>query len=348
MKYAVVIMNLGGPDSLDSVKPFLFNLFADRAIINLPTPFRLLLAWLISTRRTKEAAEIYHSVGGKSPLLTNTLHQQNALELALKKLNPKKEVKVFVSMRYWHPMAEETARQVKDFDPDQIILLPLYPHFSTTTTLSSFDAWDAAATTISLHKPTRKVCCYPTLPGFIDQNIANINEAIQDINQNNMRILFSAHGLPQRVVNAGDPYAEQVQSTVVPIVVKLGLAPEQWEICYQSRVGPLKWLEPSTADAISRAAREKRGIVIVPISFVSEHSETLYELDQQYAELAEDLGAPFFRRALTVQDKPIFIKSLAALASDVIKQISEDDLFSNAEKCTNHCVKCPRLKKTSK
>jgi ferrochelatase len=225
--------------------------------------------------------------------------------------------------------------------------LPLYPHFSTTTTQSSFDAWDAAVTAISLQKPTRKICCYPTLPGFIDQNIANINEVIQDINPNTMRILFSAHGLPQRIVDAGDPYAEQIRSTVLPIVAKLGLEPDQWEICFQSRVGPLKWLQPSTEDAITRAAREKRGIVIAPISFVSEHSETLYELDQEYAELAEDLGAPFFRRALTVQDKPLFIKSLAALTSDVIKQVSEDDLFSNAEKCQNRCVKCPRLKKVS-
>ena len=160
-----------------------------------------------------------------------------------------------------------------------------------------------------------------------------------------MRILFSAHGLPQRIVDAGDPYAEQIRSTVMPIVSKLGLTHEQWEICYQSRVGPLKWLQPSTEEAITRAAEQKRGIVIAPISFVSEHSETLYELDQEYAELAEDLGAPFFRRALTVQDKPIFIKSLAALASDAIKQTSEDDLFSNAEKCPSQCVKCPRLKK---
>ncbi len=208
MRTAVVLFNLGGPDRPDSVEPFLFNLFRDPAIISVPQPFRWLLAKLISGKRAPIAREIYAQIGGGSPLLDLTKEQAAALETACDGLG---EVKTFICMRYWHPMSAETVRDVKEFAPDKIILLPLYPQFSTTTTGSSFKDWHRSAKKLGLKAPTVEICCYPEAEGWIDAQAALIAEAYEKAVQDpKPRILFSAHGLPEKVIAAGDPYQWQV------------------------------------------------------------------------------------------------------------------------------------------
>lgn len=306
MKTAVVLFNLGGPDSLDAVQPFLKNLFSDPAIIGAPAPVRWLLARLISRRRAPVAKKIYAEIGGRSPLLPNTEAQAEALQDALGG-----DTKVFIAMRYWHPLVEETAREVQAWRPDRITLLPLYPQFSTTTTDSSLNAWDRAAVRIGLAVPTARLCCYPDDPGFVAASARLLGKTL-DLAGGPARVLFSAHGLPKRVVARGDPYPWQVERSAKAIVDALG-RPLDWVVCYQSRVGPLEWIGPSTEAEIRRAAADKIMPVIVPLSFVSEHSETLVELDRDYRDLAETAGAPGFLRAPTVMTDPLFIGGLARL-----------------------------------
>ncbi|MBM3534399.1 MAG: ferrochelatase [Alphaproteobacteria bacterium] len=306
MKTAVVLLNLGGPDSLDAVQPFLQNLFSDPAIISAPAPIRWLLARLISRRRAPVARKIYAEIGGRSPLLPNTEAQASALANALGE-----DAKVFIAMRYWHPFVEETARAVKAWMPERVVLLPLYPQFSTTTTQSSFDAWDGAATAIGLKVPTARLCCYPDDGGFVAANARLLAKTL-DLAGGPVRVLFSAHGLPKRVVERGDPYPSQVERSAKAIMVALGRSVD-WVVCYQSRVGPLEWIGPSTEAEIRRAAADKLMPGIVPLSFVSEHSETLVELDREYRDLAEAAGAPGFLRVPTVSTDALFIDGLARL-----------------------------------
>ena len=306
MKTAVVLFNLGGPDGPEAVQPFLQNLFSDPAIIGAPAPIRWLLARLISRRRAPVAREIYAQLGGRSPILPNTEAQAEALQTALGG-----ETKVFIAMRYWHPLVEETAKAVKSWGPGRVVLLPLYPQFSTTTTGSSFAEWDRAAADIGLAAPTARLCCYPDDPGFIAATARLLAKTL-DLAGGPARILFSAHGLPKRIVAKGDPYPWQVERTADAVMAALGRSHDR-VVCYQSRVGPLEWIGPSTESEIRRAAADRVIPVIVPLSFVSEHSETLVELDQEYRQLAEDAGAPGFLRVPTVSTDALFIAGLAAL-----------------------------------
>lgn len=306
MKTAVVLFNLGGPDRPEAVQPFLQNLFSDPAIIGAPGPIRWLLARFISRRRAPVAREIYAQLGGRSPILPNTEAQADALQSALGDGS-----KLFIAMRYWHPLIEETAKAVKDWAPERIVLLPLYPQFSTTTTESSFAAWDKAAAAIGLAVPTARLCCYPDDPGFIAASARLLAKTL-DLAGGPSRILFSAHGLPKRIVAKGDPYPWQVERTAEAVMAALG-RPHDRVVCYQSRVGPLEWIGPSTEAEIRRAAADRVIPVIVPLSFVSEHSETLVELDQEYRHLAEGAGAPGFLRVPTVSADPLFINGLARM-----------------------------------
>jgi len=307
MKTAVVLFNLGGPDSPDAVQPFLQNLFSDPAIITVPGPIRWLLARLISRRRAPVARKIYAEIGGRSPLLPNTQAQAEALRAALGG-----ETKVFIAMRYWHPLTEAAAAEVKSWSPERVVLLPLYPQFSTTTTESSFAAWDRAAKAIGLAVPTARLCCYPDDAGFVVATARLLAKTIE-MAGGPYRILFSAHGLPKKIVDTGDPYPWQVERSAHAVMEALG-AKDDWIVCYQSRVGPLEWIGPSTEDEIRRAASDKVTPVIVPLSFVSEHSETLVELDREYRHLAEASGAPGFLRVPTVSTDASFIDGLARLA----------------------------------
>ncbi len=306
MKIAIVLFNLGGPDSLEAVKPFLRNLFSDPAIIGLPTWLRLPLARFISWRRTPKAQGIYSQIGGASPILGQTEAQARALEEAL---GSDHQWRAFVCMRYWHPMTEEVVQQVRQFAPDRIVLLPLYPQFSTTTTGSSAAVWKS--TVGRLNVPTREIRSYPTEPGFIDASLDLVKQGLVEAGAGPTRLLFSAHGLPEKIIKAGDPYQHQVEETARAIVEGLGNVDHV--VCYQSRVGPLKWIGPSTEAEIRRAGQDKVKIVLYPLSFVSEHSETLVELDIEYRHLAEQAGVPHYVRVPTVGTHVAFIEGLARL-----------------------------------
>jgi ferrochelatase len=307
-KIAVVLFNLGGPDRPEAVRPFLVNLFSDPAILRVPGIVRLLLAQLIAGRRAKVARGMYARIGGASPILKETEAQARALAAALGG-----GYEVFIAMRYWHPLTPETARRVREFAPDKIVLLPLYPQFSTTTTESSIAAWRAAG----IATPTRAIESYPTEPGFIAALVRRTRDAVATARSHgNPRVLFSAHGLPRKFVDDGDPYATQVEATVAAVVSALAMPDLDHVVCYQSRIGPLEWLKPYTSDEIVAAARAKRPIVVVPVAFVSEHSETLVELDMDYRELAEREGAAAYVRAPTVGTDPDFIAGLARLVRE--------------------------------
>lgn len=308
MKLAVVFFNLGGPDGPAAVRPFLFNLFRDPAIIQLPTPARLALAALISTTRAPSARKNYAIMGGGSPLLPETLAQARALEGALG--DGDGQVRVFTAMRYWKPFTEAVAREVADFAPDEIVLLPLYPQYSTTTSASSLKAWAKA---YKGPGRSRVVCCYPTATGLIEAHVTGIRAALSghEGQLSNLRLLFSAHGLPQQVVDQGDPYAAQVEAMAAAIAARV---PEftDWHVCYQSRVGRLKWLTPYTEDAIRQAAADGKGVLLCPVAFVSEHVETLVELDHEYRDLAREAGMATYLRARTPGVNADFIAELAA------------------------------------
>ena len=337
-KIAVVLLNLGGPSDLDAVQPFLFNLFNDPAIIGLPNPFRWLIAKLISSRRAGVAREIYKKMGGKSPLLEETEAQARALEAVLAKTH---SVKCFIAMRYWHPMIDKACADVKAWQPDEVIILPLYPQFSTTTTGSSLKVWDEEAAKIGLITPTRVICCYPDQTNFITAHVDLVAAAMKEVWGKRFRILFSAHGLPQKIIEKGDPYQAQVEVTVDAVVmalrqkIPLGEGPDH-VVCYQSRVGPMKWIGPSTIDEVTRAGGDGRAIIMVPIAFVSEHSETLVELDDDYRHLALSSGVPEYIRlpALGIRDE--FILALSNLVTDALQ-----DKSCSGQACAKLGRSCP-------
>lgn len=310
MKVAVVLFNLGGPDSPEAVEPFLRNLFSDPAVISLPKLLRLPLARLIAKRRAPIAREIYAKIGGRSPILEETEKQARSLDAALAMLGI--EARSFVAMRAWKPFAAEAVREIKQWGADRIVLLPLYPQYSTTTTGSSLQDWSAAARGAGLVAPKSRVCCYPWQEGFIVAQAALIGQSLSAKRPGvDYRLLLSAHGLPKRTISKGDPYQWQVEKTAEGIVNKLGISDLDWTVCYQSRVGPLEWIGPATDAEIRRAGSDGKGVIIAPIAFVSEHSETLVELDIEYDKLANESGVPHYVRVPAVGTHPRFIEALA-------------------------------------
>lgn len=341
---AVVLFNLGGPDRPEAIRPFLFNLFNDPAILRLPTPLRWCLAQLISRRRAPVAAEIYENLGGRSPLLEETRAQATALEAALGDLG---EVKVFIAMRYWHPLSAATAAEAVAWGAEEIVLLPLYPQFSTTTSASSFTAWRRAAAETGLSASSRAVCCYPTLQGLIEAHASLIDPALRAAaDAGAPRLLFSAHGLPERVVAGGDPYQWQVERSAAAVAAALdhdwpGL---DWRVSYQSRVGPLKWIGPETTEEIERAGRDGVPLVVVPIAFVSEHSETLVELDIEYRRLAERAGVPAYHRVPALATSESFIQGLASLVREALARPADTvGPAGGGRLCPPACAGCPVL-----
>ncbi len=313
-RLAVVLFNLGGPDTPAAVRPFLVNLFRDPAILRVPFFIRPLLARIIAYARTKPATANYQILGGGSPLLRLTQEQARALEVEL----PEFDVRCFVAMRYWHPFSDAVARDVRDWGPDEVVLLPLYPQYSTTTTGSSLSAWREAAAKADLVTPVTTLCCYHADPGYISATAEGVrrayDKALAELDGKvPLRILFSAHGLPETIVKRGDPYQFQVERTVAATVRALAIPGLDWSVCYQSRATPQKWLEPSAEQAIDKAAEDKTAVLVVPIAFVSEHSETLVELDVEYREFAEHKGVPGYFRAPAQNSDTAFIQSLADL-----------------------------------
>jgi ferrochelatase len=331
----VVLLNLGGPDSLDAVQPFLFNLFNDPAIIGLPNPFRFAIAKLISTTRRKEASANYAHMGGCSPLRAETEAQASALEKVLADRLAGYNAKVFVAMRYWRPFTADAAAAVADFAPAEVVLLPLYPQYSTTTTGSSIAAWRKA---YRGKGRVRTVCCYFDEPGLVAAHVHKIRETFRAAGSPmGLRLLFSAHGLPEKIIQNGDPYQSQVERTCEAVMAELG-AGWDWQVCYQSRVGPMKWIGPSTPEAIKAAADEGLGVLVVPIAFVSEHVETLVELDRDYAELAQALGCPVYLRAPALGTEPAFIEGLA---HTVARSLPSALVEPGASACSTDFAKCP-------
>ena len=305
-RIAVVLVNLGGPDGPGAVLPFLRNLFRDPAILRLPALPRLLLAEWIARRRAPTARGIYAQIGGWSPIREQCEGQAAALAESLAELG---EVRTFVAMRYWHPRAAAAAVEVAAFGPERTVFLPLYPQYSTTTTASSLDEWRTVA-----GEPHVAVGCYPQSSGFVRAQAARIRPVWEQASAvGTPRLLFSAHGLPKRIADAGDPYTRHVRRSAAAIAAELGLGEAAWRVCYQSRVGRLEWIGPSTDEEIIRAGDDGVPLVVAPVAFTSEHSETLVELDIEYADLARRHNVPGYFRAPTVGDDPAFIDGLAQI-----------------------------------
>ena len=339
MKKAVILFNLGGPDSLNAVEPFLFNLFNDPAIISLPQIFRYPLAKFISKRRTPVAKAIYKEMGGKSPILEETQSQAKAIEKSLKEEDD--DYKCFIVMRCWHPRAEAVIKEVKAYNPEQIILLPLYPQFSNATSGSSFKEWLDVCKKEKLDVETKIICCYPTQKDFVLSYANLINEKINISLLAETTLIFSAHGLPENKIKQGDPYQWQVEHTVNELVKKLSIKNLNYILSYQSRVGPLKWIGPSTEVVIKQEAQKNKVIVVVPVAFVSEHSETLVELDIEYKKLATENGCKDYLRVPAVTVNQNFINSLKSS----ILEASSGERFTSSIVCIEKYKKCPRIQK---
>jgi protoporphyrin/coproporphyrin ferrochelatase len=312
VRLAVVAFNLGGPDSLAAVEPFLKNLFSDPAVIDLPGFIRRPMAALVARRRAPVAKEIYARLGGRSPILEETQRQAAAVEKLLQQRGT--DARVWVAMRCTEPSSDKVAQDIATWGAEHVVLLPLYPQFSTTTTRSSVEDWSRARTKAGLKARETLVCCYPTQQGFVDA-IADLVQQTLTRRQSGVdyRLLFSAHGLPERTIKKGDPYRWQVERTVDALVQRLGITDLDWRLCFQSRVGPLRWIEPFTDTEIRKAGAEGKGVVVVPVAFVSEHSETLVELDMDYAELAQEAAVPDYLRVPTASAHPRFVEGLVDL-----------------------------------
>ena len=326
-RIGVLLLNLGGPDKLDDVRPFLFNLFADPEIIRLPVPWlQKPLAWLISTRRAQTSQENYKQIGGSSPLRKITEAQGQALEEKLCSLGH--NVNVYIGMRYWHPFTEEAVSQIKRdrFDStqadhlDSLVILPLYPQFSISTSGSSFRLLEQ----LWQRDPDLQAIDYTVIPSWYDnsyylQAMADLitQELARFEQPDQVHIFFSAHGVPVSYVEeAGDPYQKQIEACTQLIMNTLN-RPNPYTLAYQSRVGPVEWLQPYTEEALENLGEQGvKDLLVVPISFVSEHIETLQEIDIEYREIAEDAGITNFQRVPALNTHPLFIEALAELVTE--------------------------------
>ena len=324
-RVGVLLLNLGGPDKLEDVGPFLFNLFADPEIIRIPFPaLQRPLAWLISSRRTKISQENYRQIGGGSPLRQITEAQAEALGEQLAALG--QPASVYIGMRYWHPFTEEAIASIKRDQIDHLVILPLYPQFSISTSGSSFRLLQK----IWLEDPKLKNIEYTVIPSWYKQPgylqaMAQLIASLLDTfeNPDSVHIFFSAHGVPRNYVEeAGDPYQQEIEECTALIIQTLN-RPNAHTLAYQSRVGPVEWLQPYTEDAIKElGAKEVKDLVVVPISFVSEHIETMQEIDIEYREIAEEAGIHNFRRVPALNTNPMFIEGMANLVLEALKSPS--------------------------
>ncbi|MBE8966083.1 ferrochelatase [Nostocales cyanobacterium LEGE 12452] len=324
-RVGVLLLNLGGPDKLEDVGPFLYNLFSDPEIIRLP--FRWLqkpLAWFIATRRTRTSQENYKQIGGGSPLRRITEAQGEALKEQLGSLG--QEVNIYVGMRYWHPYTEEAIAQITQDRVEHLVILPLYPQFSISTSGSSFRLLDK----LWQEDPKLQPIDYTVIPswykqpGYLQAMAQLIAQELEQFpNPDEVHIFFSAHGVPKSYVEeAGDPYQMEIEECTALIMQTLN-RPNAHTLAYQSRVGPVEWLQPYTEDALKElGAQGVKDLVVVPISFVSEHIETLQEIDIEYREVAEESGIHNFRRVPAPNTHPVFINALAELVIDALKNPS--------------------------
>jgi protoporphyrin/coproporphyrin ferrochelatase len=309
-RIAVVLFQLGGPDTQSAVEPFLYNLFSDPDIINFPGSFlaRKPLAKLISARRSKTVRRHYAEIGGGSPIRRLTEQQARALETALR---PHLPARVFVAMRYWHPNTQEAIAALESTRFDELVLLPLYPHYSFATSGSSLKEWDRH------YKPRGPVHLIENFydhPDYIASIVERVNDILRQLPRpNDVHLVFSAHGLPLALIEKGDPYPRHIEATV-KLVRELGAWPNPHVLCFQSRVGPQKWLTPSLRGTIEKLAGEGvRRALVIPISFLTEHIETLYEINIEAREHAESHGIVDFHMMRGLNDSPLLIRALADL-----------------------------------
>jgi protoporphyrin/coproporphyrin ferrochelatase len=321
-KTGIVLLNLGGPDSLDAVGPFLYNLFSDPDIIDFPLSFlfRKRLAKLISSKRAPRVSLQYKEIGGKSPLKEHTLKQAALLE---KRLSGSLDAKVYVAMRYWHPSTGEAVGSVDGDGITNVILLPLYPQFSMATTTSSLKEWNAELERRGLTGKINSslIDSYHIHPAYIDAIVDRIKTTLEKFppeTRETVHLVFSAHGTPMKLVRKGDPYSGHIAETVEAVVQTGGWGQEH-SLCYQSKVGPLKWLTPSTPDTIMElASKGVKNMLVVPIAFTSDHLETLFELDIEYRKVAMANGVERYEVIEGLNDSPIFIEALAELVLEKV------------------------------
>jgi protoporphyrin/coproporphyrin ferrochelatase len=320
-RVGVLLLNLGGPDELDDVRPFLYNLFSDPEIIRLPfTWLQKPLAWLISTSRSQKSQDNYRQIGGGSPLRRITEEQALALQAKLQQQG--EDASVYIAMRYWHPFTEEAIVRIKRDQVDRLVVLPLYPQFSISTSGSSFrlleQLWKEDQALQAISHTT--IASWYQKPGYL-QAMADLiaQELDKSEHPEQVHIFFSAHGVPiSYVEEAGDPYQKEIEESVALIMQTLGRT-NQHSLAYQSRVGPVEWLQPYTEDAIiNLAAQGIKDLLVVPISFVSEHIETLQEIDMEYREVAESVGIHNFHRVPALNTHPVFIQALADMVVDAL------------------------------
>ncbi len=315
----VVLLQLGGPDSLSSVEPFLYNLFCDPDIIDLPLAFlfRRRLAKFISSRRAPKVAEYYKKIGGRSPILRLTTRQALALE---RELSMDLHTRTFIAMRYWHPLTEETIELLKREGIQRVILVPLYPQYSKTTTGSSVNEWNRIIDRMGADQLRADVihdyCEHPLYIRALVKNIRIALARVKPAERSNVHLVFSAHGTPIRLVRDGDPYQQQVIRTYRS-VVREGNFDLPHHLCYQSKVGPQRWLEPSLVDTIDRLAAEHvTHVIVIPIAFVSDHSETLYEINMEVRHRAKQAGIQHYDMSPALNTNPLFIRALAELVRE--------------------------------
>ncbi|MBI3404078.1 MAG: ferrochelatase [Acidobacteria bacterium] len=322
-RIGIVLFQLGGPDTLDAVEPFLHNLFCDPDIIQLPFGFlgnlpRRLLARYISKTRSPHVREAYSRMGGGSPIRLLTERQARALKKSLStddgKPNQSIEFHTAIAMRYWHPFTEEAIAELEKFSPTQLVLLPLYPHYSFATTASSLKEWERCLGKSPLRNvPSRTISEFHHLPGYIEAVVERINLSLSHFDSpEEPHLVFSAHGLPVSYIERGDSYQKQIQ-TSVQAVLQLGKWKNASTLCYQSKVGRQKWLEPSLLSTLrDLGSKRVRKILVVPISFVTEHIETLHEINEEAREVAVKAGVQQFEMMPALGDSPRFIETLAA------------------------------------
>lgn len=314
---AVVLLNLGGPDSLEAVEPFLFNLFSDPDIFNLPLGFLLQkpFAKIISRRRAPEAAKGYEAIGGKSPILDYTRAQAQLLG---QRLVQEGNYSVHICMRYWHPMADQVVAELKQQGIERVVLLPLYPQFSNTTTGSSFNDFRKYCQRHNYQPEIIRIEKWFDQPGYHQAIAGAIRKSageLPDTNPENIELLFSAHGLPRKLVEKGDPYQSQIEQTYSAVHQLLGWPHTQ--LCYQSRVGPLEWLKPYTEDVIrDKGKAGAKQMLVYPIAFVSDHVETLFELGIEYRDVAAEQGIDHYKVVPALNNDPLLIEVLAQLVVD--------------------------------
>jgi ferrochelatase len=310
-RLGIVLFQLGGPDTLEAIEPFLYNLFCDPDIIDFPFARlgRKPLAKLISVARAKKVEHHYSVIGGGSPIRRHTEQQARALEAVLRERGV--DAHCFVAMRYWHPFTAEAVQQVKAAGCDELVLLPLYPHYSSTTTGSSLNEWERRW---NGDLPTATVRDFYRNESYLSALVERIEECLSRFgNKGRPHLVFSAHSLPVAVIQKGDPYQRQIEETVALLMERGG-----WRnphvLCYQSKVGASKWLQPSLRSTIRELGMQGvKEVCVVPISFVSDHVETLGEIDHEGRELAVEAGIERFEMTAGLNDSPRFIEALAEL-----------------------------------